>query len=117
VDDLRGRPFIALNSRGPLGRALSDYLGEQGADLNIVAWTETYHIARELVACGAGITIADDVTARSRGGGVHRVGLQPALKFSIKALHLDSTPLSIGARRFSKHLGAQLIDFLKDATP
>ncbi len=113
VDDLRGHPFIALNSRGPLGRALSEYLAERGTPLNIVAWTETYHVARELVARGVGVTIADDITARSRGAGtVRRIKLKPTLKFNIKALHLDSMPLSIGASSFTKHLGSLLKEFL-----
>jgi DNA-binding transcriptional LysR family regulator len=65
VDDLRDRPFIALNSRGPLGRALSEYLGDHGAELNIVAWTETYYVARELVARGVGITPTTSPRARA----------------------------------------------------
>jgi DNA-binding transcriptional LysR family regulator len=116
VDDLAGLPFIALNSRGPLGRALSDYLADAAVELNIVAWTETYYVARELVARGAGFTIADDVTARFHGAGkVRRIGLRPALKFNIKAMHLEHTPLSLGARRFSKHLGALLREYLDAA--
>lgn len=116
VKMLADLPFIALNSRGPLGRALSDYLADAAVELNVVAWTETYHVARELVARGAGFTIADDVTARFHGAGnIRRFGLRPALKFNVKALHLDKTPLSLGARRFSKQLGALLRDYLNDA--
>jgi len=116
VGDLEGHPFIALNSRGPLGRALSDYLARQGAELDIVAWSETYHVARELVAQGVGITIADDVTARSGDPhNVRRIRLRPSLKFSIDALHLDSMPLSLGASRFIKHLGATLKALLAPA--
>lgn len=117
VRDLEGYPFIALNSRGPLGQALSGYLAGQGADLDIVAWSETYHVARELVAQGVGVTIADDVTARSGGShNVRRIPLRPVLKFSVKALHLDSMPLSLGANRFTKHLGSELKAFLAGDT-
>lgn len=115
VDDLTEFPFIALNSRGPLGQALSDYLARHGASFNVVAWSETYHVARGLVAQGLGVTIADDITARSgAGGSVRRIPLRPTLKFSVKALHLDSTPLSLGARSFTKHLGTVLKQFLAD---
>jgi DNA-binding transcriptional LysR family regulator len=115
VDDLADFPFIALNSRGPLGQALSDYLAERGTELNVVAWSETYHVARELVAKGLGVTIADDITARSgTSANLRRIRLRPALKFSVKALHLDSLPLSIGARRFTRHLGVVLKQFLAD---
>ena len=116
VDDLTGHPFIGLNSRGPLGRALSAYLASSSTDLNIVAWTETYHVAKALVASGAGVTIADEITARSRvANDVVMLALEPALKFTIKALHLGDTPLSIGAKKFIKHLAAVIKGFL--ATP
>ena len=115
VDDLTGFPFIALNSRGPLGQALSDYLARRGADLDVVAWSETYHVARELVAQGIGVTIADEITARSGAtSNVRRITLRPTLRFSVKALHLDSMPLSIGARSFTKHLGTVVKQFLAD---
>ena len=115
VDDLAAFPFIALNSRGPLGRALSDYLAARGTELNVVAWSETYHVARELVAQGLGVTVADDITARSgTRSNIRRIRLRPALKFSVRALTLDSAPLSIGARRFTKHLGVELKRFLAD---
>lgn len=115
VNDLADFPFIALNSRGPLGQALSEYLARHGADFNVVAWSETYHVARELVAQGIGVTIADDITARSgTTGNVRRIRLRPTLKFSVKAMHLDSTPLSIGASDFTKHLGKVLKQFLAD---
>lgn len=113
VKDLEGYPFIALNRRGPLGKSLSEYLAGQGANLDIVAWSETYHVARELVAQGVGVTIADDVTARSGpAGNVRRIPLRPALRFDVNALHLDSMPLSLGANRFIKHLGKVLKAFL-----
>jgi DNA-binding transcriptional LysR family regulator len=115
VGDLVDFPFIALNSRGPLGQVLSNYIAEHGAEFNVVAWSETYHVARELVAQGLGVTIADDVTARSGAtANVRRIRLRPTLKFKVKALHLDSMPLSIGASRFTKHLGEVLRQFLSD---
>jgi DNA-binding transcriptional LysR family regulator len=113
VNDLADSPFIALNSRGPLGQSLSDYLAARGADLDIVAWSETYHVARELVAQGLGVTIVDEITARSGASGtVRRIPLKPTLKFNIRALHLDSMPLSLGASRFTKHLGRVVKQFL-----
>ncbi len=113
--DLVDLPFIALNSRGPLGQALSDYLAVCGVELNVVAWSETYHVATALVALGVGVTIADDVTARSGPtANIRRHRLRPTLKFKIAALHLESMPLSVGASRFAKHLGQVLRQFLAD---
>lgn len=115
VPDLAGLPFISLNSRGPLGQALSEYIAGHDVNLNVVAWSETYHIAAALVAKGSGVTIADDITARSSlTVNLRRHRLRPALRFKVAALHLDSTPLSIGATRFTKHLGRVLREFLTD---
>lgn len=105
-DDLRGRPFIGLNRRGPLGRALSEYLDAADVELDVVAWTETYHVARALVVAGTGITIADEITARSSiGGDVVMLPLEPALTFDISVMRLAEASLSLGTRRFTKHLG------------
>lgn len=105
-DDLRGRPFIGLNRRGPLGRALSEYLDAADVELDVVAWTETYHVARALVVAGTGITIADEITARSSiGGDVVMLPLEPALTFDISLMRLAEASLSLGTRRFTKHLG------------
>ena len=115
IADLAEYPFIALNSRGPLGQALSDYIGASKAELNIVTWTETYHIAKVLVACGRGLTIADDITARSVvAGSVRRIPLRPALKFNVTAMHLANAPLSIGAKNFIRHLRSHLKAFLAE---
>lgn len=115
VADLAGLPFISLNSRGPLGQTLSEYIASHDIDLNVVAWSETYHVAAALVAKGSGVTIADDITARScLTASLRRHRLRPALRFNVNALHLDNTPLSIGATRFTKHLGVILRQFLAD---
>jgi len=113
VDDLKAHPFIGLDSRGPLGRSLSAYISSSHTDLEIVAWAETYHVAKALVACGAGVTIADEITARSAvADDVVMIALEPALEFDIKALHLGDAPLSIVAKKFIEHLGAVINEFL-----
>lgn len=105
-DDLQGLPFIGLNSRGPLGKVLAEYLDSANIELDVVAWTETYHVARALVVAGTGITIADEITARSSiGGDVVMLPLEPALSFDISLMRLAEASLSLGTRRFTKHLG------------
>ena len=114
VSELSGHPIIGLNNRGPLGRLLSTYVTTSDVELNVVAWSETYHVAKALVAFGAGITIADEITARSSGGpDVKVLDLKPSLKFDIKALHLASTPLSLLATNFVAHVKEALQAFLK----
>lgn len=113
-DDLKGRPFIGLNSRSPLGQALSAYLDASDLVPNVVAWTETYHIAKALVASGAGITITDEITARSSiGGDVSMWPLKPTIHFDVALLQLSDSPLSLTAKRFKQHLGKMVRDLLK----
>ena len=111
--DLCGHPFIGLNGRGPLGRALSQYLEPVESDLNIVIWSETYHVVKTLVARGAGITVIDEVTARSGDtSSVQILPLSPSLQFDIKVLSLAAAPLSLAAQRFVEHLGVNIKEFL-----
>ena len=113
IEDLRDHAFIGLNSRGPLGRSLSTYLSTGASDLNIVTWCETYHVAKALVGWGAGVTIADEVTALSGSqDNIQILSLQPELRFDIKVLHLAAAPLSIIANKFIQHLTKTLNDFL-----
>jgi DNA-binding transcriptional LysR family regulator len=81
IADIAEHPFISLHSRGSLGRAFSDYIGAHSANMNIVAWTDPWHIAKSLVARGRGLTIVDEITARSEGcPGVKQIRLTPTLK-------------------------------------
>lgn len=113
VADLCGCPFIGLNSRGPLGRLLSTYIANNDVELDVVAWTETYHVARALVASGAGVAIVDEITARSASGGaVRRLTLEPKLGFTVSALHLENAPLSIAAKQFLAHLERSISGYL-----
>lgn len=106
VADIRDHPFIGLNRRGPLGQMLSDHLESLGFRPDVIAWTETYHVAKSLVAAGTGITIADEVTARSTvGGDVVMLPLEPPLSFDISLMQRTDASLSLGTRRFATHLG------------
>ena len=106
IDKLAGLPFVALSARGPLGRLLSSYLGNSAIDLQRVVSTETYHIARALVARGSGVSIVDAVTARSGGpDDVRSWSLEPPLTYSIDVILADNRPPSLLCRRFINHLG------------
>lgn len=115
ANDLCGHPFIGLNSRGPLGRSLSSYLESVQPPLNVVTWSETYHVAKALVACGAGVTIIDEITAKSGNtDDIQILPLDPELSFDIKVLSLASVPLSIATQKFVQHLKATVDEFLSD---
>ena len=113
VEDLADHPFISLDRRGPLGRLLSRHFESSELTLNTVAYAETYHVAKSLVAHGAGITVADEITAKSSGHeNVNRHLLQPELTFRISALHSESAPLSLPAKDFMVHIKQVVNEFL-----
>jgi len=105
VEDLEDEPFIRLDSKGPLGRLLSTHIESSGVELNTVAFSETYHVAKALVSYGVGVTITDEITAYAKGHGNVRVWpFRPTLRFRISALRLDAAPLSLVAQKFIEHL-------------
>jgi len=112
VDALADLPFISLSGRGPLGRLLSCHLDNSGTDLKKIVFTETYHVARALVARGTGVSIVDSVTAHSSDvDKVNRWLLDPPLRYSVDALNADAMPLSIVCRRFIDHLKTIVQDY------
>ncbi|MFC1689138.1 LysR family transcriptional regulator [Pseudomonadota bacterium] len=114
ICDLDGMNFIKLDNRGPLGRLLANHIESSGVQLNNVAYAETYQVAKALVSYGVGVTIIDQVTARSSGhGSVRAWPLEPELRFTISALHQDKAPLSIVSQRFIDHLKISLEEFLR----
>ena len=113
VEDLAGHPFIGLNRRSPLGQMLSHHLQAAGFRPEIIAWSETYHVAKALVAAGTGITIADEITARSTiGGDIAMWPLDPPLAFDISLMQRTEASLSQGTRRFAAHLGNVVHDMV-----
>ena len=105
VEMLADLPFISLSGRGPLGRLLSSHLDSHDVSLRKIVFTETYHVARALVARGAGVSIVDAITAHSADfDKVNRWPLEPPLRYSVDVLRADAMPLSIVSRRFIDHL-------------
>ena len=113
ADDLTNHPFIRLNGRGPLGRSLSQYLEPFESEINVVAWSETYHVAKALVAHGTGVTIIDEITALSGGtDSIQVLSLEPELRFDIQVLNLAAVPLSIAAQNFVQQLQESIDGFI-----
>jgi DNA-binding transcriptional LysR family regulator len=116
MKDLAEHPFIRLDSRGPLGQLLSSQIESSGVGMKTVAHAETYQVARALVSHGAGVTVTDEITARSSGHeNVCARPLSPELRFRIAILHLEKAPMSIVCRQFIDHLQACLKRFLADS--
>ena len=113
IEDLAPLPFIRLDAKGPLGRLLSTHIESSGVALDTVAYTETYQVAKALVAKGMGVTIIDEITARASGHRNTRVWpFVPTLKFRISLLHIDGAPLSRVTQKFAAHLGQCVSDFV-----
>ena len=114
IEDLEGHPFISLDRRGPLGRLLSKHFQSSTVKLNTVAYAETYQMAKSMVAHGAGITVADAITARSSGHeNVRAWPLQPELTFRISVLHSENSPMSLITRDFTDHLKGHVSAFVE----
>ncbi len=105
IEDIADLPFIGLSSRGPLGRLLTSYLEAADVTLNRIVYTETYHMAKALVARGSGVSIIDSVTARPEPGeNIRCWPMEPPLQYSIDVITSDSMPLSILGKRFIEHI-------------
>ena len=65
LEELGDTPFVRLNTRGPLGQVLENHLADFDFAPRVAATTETYHVARSLVARGVGVAVVDEVTASS----------------------------------------------------
>ena len=114
LTDLAEHAFVKLDGRGPLGRLLSSYMQANKARVNTVAHTETYQVAKALVAHGVGVTITDEVTARSSGhDGVVARPLDPPLRFRIAVLHVDAAPISIVSANFIDLMKGEIESFLE----
>ena len=118
LEDIAAKPFIKLSSRSPLGQLLDNHIAKNGINLNTVATVETYQMAKSLVAHGAGVSLIDEVTARSSGHeNVVARRLDPHLKFNIALMHAEADPMSVVTQQFVDHLKIELNRFLSRPSP
>jgi DNA-binding transcriptional LysR family regulator len=114
MQDIEGLPYVSLDRRGPLGRLVSAHIESSGVQLQPIAFSETYHLGKSLVAQGAGVMIADQVTAFSGGcEGLRVWPLEPELGFEITVLHLENLPMSRICREFVSQLRECVTRFLE----
>ncbi len=113
LEDFTSKPFIKLSSRSPLGQLLDHHIENNSINPNTVATVETYQMAKSLVAHGAGVSLIDEVTARSSGhDNVITRRLDPPLQFNITLMHAQSDPMSVVTLRFVDHLKNEINRFL-----
>ncbi len=97
-------PFVRLNNRGPLGQLLDAYLEKSESTIDVVATTETYHIAHALVARGVGVSIVDAITAQALDdAAVEILPLKHPLQFNVAAVEFEHAAASDMRLRFIEH--------------
>lgn len=105
LERLADLPLIALNERSPLGGIIQSHLDAHDVNPEVVAVAETYHMAKSLVAQGAGVAVVDQITAYSEPSGQVQVRpLKPSLGYTVNVLTLRNSPLSLVCERFLAHL-------------
>lgn len=116
---LRNRDIVGLSASGPVGDLFSTALAQRNLRVNEVVSVQTFYLAAALVRFGAAIAVVDELTARASAleSGRHGVldfrALEPTLRFSIHAVHLEDRPLSVMAGRFVATLQTVLAETLR----
>lgn len=98
--DLDGVPFVTLFRGDPVYQKLAAAFSEYGARWNVVAETEFFSSACELVAAGIGVGIVDPVVSAPFTADVVRRPFRPAISYEIAILHPLHEELSQLAREF-----------------
>lgn len=112
LEDLAGRPLVSLAASGPLGQLFANEVERLGIELDEVVSARTFHIAAALVRRGVGMTVVDNLTARSSlAPGLAMRPLQNRLTFDLHAMYLLERPPTALGTAFLKLL-ARTIDAL-----
>lgn len=98
--DLDGLPFVTLFRGDPVYQKLAAAFSEYGARWNVVAETEFFSSACELVAAGIGVGIVDPVVSAPFTADIVRRPFRPAISYEIAFLHPLHEELSQLAREF-----------------
>jgi len=112
-ETLAGEPFVSLEL-GLQTRFLIDqiFFAAKIARRQMVE-TALSHVACDLVAAGAGVSLVDPLTALSfHDKGVRVVPFSPAIPFAYHVLYPDQAPPSLLARRFVAYLKTEIVEIL-----
>ena len=95
LEDLIDHDYVSIEDSGPLSELLDLSLQAKGISYQSSIITQTYFVARNMVALGSGVAIVDDCTAKSnRPQNIKYKGFNPPIKYSVKALYLADRVLS-----------------------
>ncbi len=106
--DLDGEPFVSLFRGDPIHQQLAVAFSKYGAHWNVVAETEFFSTACELVEAGCGVGVIDPVVSTPFTANVIKRPFRPAIDYGVAILHPPFEELSDIARNFvdllRKHL-------------
>jgi len=106
--DLDGVPFVTLFRGDPIYQQLASAFSEYGARWNVVAETEFFSTACELVAAGRGVGLVDPVISRPFTANVVLRPFRPAIAYQVALLFPINEELSQVAQEFVAVLRRQL---------
>ncbi|WP_262690207.1 LysR family transcriptional regulator [Kordiimonas aestuarii] len=110
--DLVGRDIIGIKDSGPLSQLVTKRAQDEGVTLDAVITVQTYYIASNLVAHGAGVSLVDHLTARAGAiKGLEFTPLSPAMPYEMIGLVDENRPLSKVAERFMECFRAVSYNF------
>lgn len=84
--DLDGEPFVSLFRGDPIHQQLAVAFSKYGAHWNIVAETEFFSTACELVEAGCGVGIIDPVVSTPFTGNVVKRPFRPVIEYGVAIL-------------------------------
>jgi len=106
--DLDGVPFVSLFKGDPIYQQLAMAFSAYGSSWNVVAETEFFSTACELVCSGMGVGIVDPVVSRPFTGNLVLKPFSPAIKYEIALLLPTKEEPSQLAREFAHYLRQHL---------
>lgn len=106
--DLHGVPFVSLFKGDPIYQQLAMAFSAYGSSWNVVAETEFFSTACELVGAGLGVGIVDPVVSKSFTRHLVLKPFLPAIRYEIALLLPTQEESSQLAREFLQYLGERL---------
>jgi DNA-binding transcriptional LysR family regulator len=106
--DLDGVPFVSLFKGDPIYQQLAMAFSAYGSSWNVVAETEFFSTACELVCSGMGVGIVDPVVSRPFTGNLVLKPFSPAIKYEIALLLPTQEEPSQLTREFAHYLRQHL---------
>uniref|UniRef100_UPI0030F3DD6E LysR substrate-binding domain-containing protein n=1 Tax=Paraglaciecola sp. TaxID=1920173 RepID=UPI0030F3DD6E len=113
LSDLDNQELIGIWDSGPLGELVWERLTANDIHISSTYQVDTYYIATKLVDNNLGCCTVDRYTAYgNKTDNFSIASFTPPIEFNIKALHLDSRPLSRICSAFLNYVKQEMSDFL-----